>query len=99
MVECEFCGENVDSPFTCNFCGGAFCGKHRLPPNHDCPNIGAWRSRSGPGLGDHEKKVSWLAGGEKPEVKKVTSAGWWSKSKLAVVIIIVIIAIILYLYL
>lgn len=37
MPYCEFCGEEAGiMPFKCNYCGGNFCGKHRLPENHEC---------------------------------------------------------------
>ncbi|MHA1509571.1 MAG: AN1-type zinc finger domain-containing protein [Promethearchaeota archaeon] len=37
MSYCEFCGEKTGAlPFKCSYCGGNFCGKHRLPENHDC---------------------------------------------------------------
>lgn len=61
MAECEICGKEIVNPFKCNYCGGSFCNKHRLPPNHECPNIGAWGDRSGPTISSHEKKKSWIA--------------------------------------
>ena len=37
MTFCEFCGEQIGYlPFTCKYCGGTFCKKHRLPENHEC---------------------------------------------------------------
>ena len=37
MTYCEFCGKEVGYlPFKCNYCGGSFCGGHRLPENHEC---------------------------------------------------------------
>lgn len=37
MSYCEFCGEKAGALHCkCNYCGGNFCGKHRLPENHDC---------------------------------------------------------------
>ncbi|MFX0041861.1 MAG: AN1-type zinc finger protein [Candidatus Hodarchaeota archaeon] len=37
MAYCEFCGEQISYlPFTCKYCGGTFCKKHRLPENHQC---------------------------------------------------------------
>lgn len=37
MTYCEFCGGQISYlPFTCKYCGGTFCKKHRLPENHDC---------------------------------------------------------------
>lgn len=37
MTYCEFCGGQISYlPFTCKYCGGTFCKKHRLPENHEC---------------------------------------------------------------
>lgn len=37
MAFCEFCGERISYlPFSCKYCGGTFCKKHRLPENHEC---------------------------------------------------------------
>jgi hypothetical protein len=34
---CVFCGEELDIlPYTCKFCGGNFCAKHRVPESHNC---------------------------------------------------------------
>jgi Zn-dependent protease len=35
-LKCDFCGRDEDLPFTCNYCGGTFCGEHRLPESHAC---------------------------------------------------------------
>jgi len=39
MPKCERCGKEVLLPFKCNFCGKYFCVEHRLPENHNCPNM------------------------------------------------------------
>ena len=39
MPKCEYCGKEVLLPFKCNFCGKYFCVEHRLPENHNCPNV------------------------------------------------------------
>ena len=36
---CAYCGKRQYLAFKCNYCGGEFCGDHRLPFNHDCPGI------------------------------------------------------------
>lgn len=37
MTYCEFCGDQISYlPFTCKYCGGTYCKKHRLPENHEC---------------------------------------------------------------
>jgi len=43
-LKCQACGEEVEMPFICSFCGGAFCPQHRLPESHDCPEY--WRVRA-----------------------------------------------------
>ena len=43
-AKCKYCGEDVVLPFTCNYCGGSFCGEHRLPERHACPE--AWKARA-----------------------------------------------------
>jgi len=35
-LKCDLCGREDDLPFTCNYCGGTFCGEHRLPEAHAC---------------------------------------------------------------
>ncbi|WP_440991044.1 rhomboid family intramembrane serine protease [Haloarchaeobius baliensis] len=39
MANCDECGDETNMPYTCNRCGGKFCGTHRLPENHDCPGL------------------------------------------------------------
>ncbi len=39
MAKCTFCGKTETLPFTCKFCGGKFCGEHRLPENHECDGL------------------------------------------------------------
>lgn len=36
MAKCDFCGEEIAFPFVCNYCGGSYCVKHRLPESHNC---------------------------------------------------------------
>jgi len=35
-LNCEYCGKEESLPFVCNYCGGVFCGEHRLPEAHQC---------------------------------------------------------------
>jgi len=39
MPKCERCGKEVLLPFVCPYCGKTFCAEHRLPENHQCPNL------------------------------------------------------------
>jgi len=49
--KCECCGDMIVLPFKCNFCGGKFCSKHRLPENHSCrfqparTPLGQWKAK------------------------------------------------------
>ena len=38
-MNCNKCGQDVLMPFRCPYCGGQFCSEHRLPENHQCPNL------------------------------------------------------------
>jgi len=40
-VKCQQCNTETYMPFRCNYCGQFFCGEHRLPENHSCPEY--WR--------------------------------------------------------
>ena len=42
---CHVCGKYELIPFTCKFCGGRFCAKHRLPENHDCTGLAEYRRK------------------------------------------------------
>jgi len=51
MTRCVHCGNEVVLPFSCQHCGGKFCDKCRLPPNHNCVNIGIWKKKPHPPVG------------------------------------------------
>ncbi|MFZ1039454.1 MAG: AN1-type zinc finger protein, partial [Candidatus Bathyarchaeia archaeon] len=38
-MSCDKCQKEVFLPFRCPYCGGSFCSEHRLPENHDCPQM------------------------------------------------------------
>lgn len=38
-MKCQKCKKEVFLPFRCQYCGGYFCSEHRLPENHQCPQI------------------------------------------------------------
>ncbi len=46
MKNCSFlgCEEEESLPFKCKLCSQAFCAKHRLPEQHDCPRIGLYQT-------------------------------------------------------
>jgi len=47
MAQCDVCGGEEGMPYRCRFCGGTFCGEHRLPENHNCPGLEDWNDPSG----------------------------------------------------
>jgi len=47
-LKCHYCGKEVTLPFKCPFCGQYFCEDHRLPENHNCPELWRVRTRSPP---------------------------------------------------
>ena len=44
--ECYYCGFRDPMPFTCKFCGNAYCYNHRLPESHNCPGLLKYKSKS-----------------------------------------------------
>lgn len=38
MANCSECGDEAMT-FECKYCGQKFCSSHRLPENHDCPDL------------------------------------------------------------
>jgi len=51
MAQCDYCGKETQtlSTFTCSYCGKTFCPEHRLPFNHNCTHIEAWKQTPPPG--------------------------------------------------
>lgn len=43
-LKCQQCGREELLPFQCSFCKKFFCSEHRLPENHDCPEI--WKAKT-----------------------------------------------------
>ena len=39
LMNCNKCQKETFLPFKCQYCGGFFCSDHRLPENHECPQI------------------------------------------------------------
>jgi Zn-dependent protease len=50
-LKCQICAIEVEMPFICSFCGGAFCPEHRLPEGHNCPEYWMVRTRRQPVTG------------------------------------------------
>jgi Zn-dependent protease len=44
LEHCAVCGAEEFIPYVCRYCGGVHCVYHRLPENHECPNIAQARA-------------------------------------------------------
>lgn len=42
-AKCAYCDRVVYLPYKCNYCGQYFCDEHRLPFNHNCPEIESYK--------------------------------------------------------
>jgi len=67
-LKCEVCAAEVELPFTCSFCGGAYCAQHRLPESHECPEYRRVRGRRQP-----EVRVA-----APPDIRAYASSAWRS---------------------
>jgi hypothetical protein len=72
MTRCDHCGNEGVLPFSCQYCGGKYCSDCRLPPNHNCVNIGLWNSKPRPAVG-----ISYGKGGS----ATATGGGYIAESR------------------
>jgi uncharacterized protein len=42
---CDLCGVEEYMPYVCKFCKGRYCAAHRLPENHGCQGLDAYKDR------------------------------------------------------
>ena len=47
MAKCDLCGAYENLPYRCRYCGGVYCGEHRLPENHSCTGLDNWGDPDG----------------------------------------------------
>ena len=47
MPPCDRCGKQENLPYRCRYCGGTFCGEHRLPESHNCAGLNDWGDPTG----------------------------------------------------
>jgi uncharacterized protein YkwD len=102
MPRCDFCGKNVSLPFHCQYCGKQFCDEHRLPPNHACAGLAAWKKTPAPGVGIRYGSggASAYGGGlpSAPRDKKPARVPFWKHPsfRIAVVLLVIVILIVLF---
>jgi len=89
-MKCQLCGVEVYMPFKCNYCGQTFCGEHRLPENHNCPEY--WRVKV-PKEQPPAKSGSWYHSGftVQPTVKH-NRLVWFSKKEVQHLLVGVLLA-------
>lgn len=66
MALCDACGQQENMPYKCRFCGGTYCGDHRLPENHNCAGLQEWNDPDGvfdSGFDDSVRNQSQQANG------------------------------------
>src|SRR5208283_4109251 len=94
MPRCDFCGKNVSLPFHCQYCGKNFCDEHRLPPNHACAGLAAWKNTPAPGVG-----IRYGAGGASaysggfpiaPRDKKPGRVPFWKHPYFRIAVVLVV---------
>ena len=60
MERCAVCGAEEFIPYVCRYCGRVHCVYHRLPENHECPNIAQARAPRQPVRLDNRKSGTTL---------------------------------------
>ena len=102
MPRCDFCGKSVSLPFHCQYCGKNFCDDHRLPPNHDCAGLAAWKKTPTPGVG-----LRYGAGGTsaygggyaaKPADKKPVQVPFWKHPYFRVAVALAVLALLILIF-
>lgn len=65
-LKCQYCGQNVNLPFRCPFCGRYYCADHRLPEFHACQEIKRGAFASERPLKELGKEIEEILYEEKP---------------------------------
>jgi Zn-dependent protease len=78
-VKCQQCGAETYMPFRCSYCGAYFCGEHRLPENHSCPEY--WRTKT-PREQPTAKNDVWYRGGFTVKPPQRRGRIWFSTTEL-----------------
>ena len=73
-MKCYACEASTGMPFKCKFCNHRFCDDHRLPEDHDCPGLKAYKEKRLDKL-RKGKKVRLVYSPEKTEKKR--SRNWF----------------------
>ena len=97
-ARCDQCGVEEYMPYLCKFCKGRYCAAHRLPENHGCQGLGAYREKI-----RQEGRIVGPLPGEEPVAPSVSTGAragasldaLWSKvdGKMTYVLLGVIVAV------
>jgi len=73
-MKCQLCDKEMDLPFRCSYCEGYFCIDHKLPENHQCPELPKLKSFPHPmeSKGVWEPETESKQEPEKPKQKPKT---------------------------
>lgn len=90
--------------FTCSYCKGQFCGRHRLPENHQCTKINSVRAAvPGPSPKKDRKQYVVLAPNVSHNIQNHPRQKRWveyiPQTSIVKIIVILSIAIVVYFYL
>lgn len=73
-MKCQKCGQETFLPFRCQYCGGYFCSQHRLPENHDCPQIAQAhvpKDQTQPTMVQEQKPIEYTYASLKPTKRRI----------------------------
>ena len=90
--KCDYCGKYEMLPFHCKYCGGVYCGSHRLPEYHECPGLrmvkeGAWRA---PAFGRKAPQASARKGALRVPRVKLPAQGYYAYIVIAACVLVFI---------
>lgn len=68
MPPCDRCGRQENLPYRCHYCGGTFCGEHRLPESHGCPGLEEWNDPTGVFDSGFDGSIADPPGGQRESV-------------------------------
>ncbi len=88
---CDVCGAYELLPFKCKYCGGTFCGAHRLPESHNCPGLRMLKQRP---AADSRSPVRRRSGFRLPAAK-LPYSGYYAYILIAITVIIYILQVVL----
>ncbi len=84
---CDVCGAYELLPFKCKYCGGTYCGHHRLPENHNCSGLRVLRQRPAPEAKAPVRRKSAL----KVPAFRLPYAGFYAYAIIAITVLVYVV--------